>query len=270
MVSQALPMSSGSIRGSIKAMSHGHAALDRWGARYALARLYSDEQSQVPERWALFATKDLVPLGADVTIASPSALVLDRALPPGSALLVPPLVAVLRIWDDLRLELGELAVVTDGHPLSRLAAVTAAWHGADTRFVSANDAAPPAGATVLRLGTHAEPITLLTETWTSAIATGVAVDFSGSAEIVDALLETIPSASRLLLAGQEPERLTVDFYRNVHRKGLELLSLVAGPGLAFDASDPPRQSRLVTRACRVLADARLLEQCVAAMTIDAP
>jgi hypothetical protein len=261
-------MSSDSVRGSVLAVSQGHMSLDQWGAHYTLARLCSDKERQVLEQWALFETLEVLPPGSDVNIASTTALVLDRALPVESALLVPPLMVVLRIWDDLHLELGELAVVTHGHPLARLAAVTAAWHGADTVFVTPDGVEPPPGTAALHLGEHAEPITLLTERLKAAVAT-VAVDFSGAAEIIDALLESVPASSRLLLAGRDPERLTVDFYRNVHRKGLELLSTTAGPGLAFDATDRRRQTRLATRACRLLADARRFEQCVTALKIDA-
>ena len=64
-----------------------------------------------------------------------------------------------------------------------------------------------------------------------------AAEFSGRADFVDLLLESIPPQSGLALAGAGREPLTIDFYVNVHRKGLLMVSSVLDPGGAVETAD---------------------------------
>ncbi len=65
----------------------------------------------------------------------------------------------------------------------------------------------------------------------SAFPAVCAVELSGRAESVDLVLEAVPRYARVLFAGPLGDRLTIDYYVNVHRKGMhsEIDGAVAGP-----------------------------------------
>jgi threonine dehydrogenase-like Zn-dependent dehydrogenase len=56
-----------------------------------------------------------------------------------------------------------------------------------------------------------------------------AIDLSGRPETIDLLLEVVPRWGRVMLAGRTRQPLTVDFYNNVHRKGVLLLTSIFDP-----------------------------------------
>ncbi len=134
--------------------------------------------------------------------------------------------ASLRMWDRLHLSLGEAVVITAGHRWSNLAAVVATWYGAVPVIVHSNDPRPlPPGVTRLETPDPADRARALASQL-KGLPVVVAADLSGRADAVDMLLEAIPPMSRLMLAGAAGEHLTIDYYVNVHRKGLHLLSCV--------------------------------------------
>lgn len=144
-----------------------------------------------------------------------------------------PTASLLALWDTLSLELGESAVVTDGHRWSRLAAVVASWYGAfPVVFVSEGTTAPN-GALLVRVEDPSEAVRGLQSTLQGRPGVA-AVDLSGRADFVDLLLESIPSESGLALAGDGREPLTIDFYVNVHRKGLHMVSSLLDPAPPAD------------------------------------
>jgi hypothetical protein len=166
--------------------------------------------------------------------------------------------ACLWLWDRLGLELGGTAVVTGGHPWSRLALQVAGWHGAialiaiDVEPPLPNDAAviPSAGAS----GALQQLASLL-----SAATSVCAADLSGRSEVVDLLLEALPTSSRVALVGESREHLTIDFYQNVHRKGLTLVSAV------LSAETSEHCPSLLEKAQRLLRQAERRQACLAAL-----
>jgi hypothetical protein len=175
--------------------------------------------------------------------------------------LAPAVSSVLRIWDKLGLELGEAAVVTDGHQWSRLAALAATWYGAlPVLFVTTTPTGPLPGVTTRpSTGSDEEARELaIVLRRRPAVA---AVELSGTAGMVDLLLEALPRSSRLMLAGNARERLTIDYYSNVHIKGVRLFSDV------LSAEDRGSSEAAVTvRTLRLLARPHVAAACRDALT----
>jgi hypothetical protein len=161
------------------------------------------------------------------------------------------------VWNCLGLSIGEAVVVTAGHRWSRLAALVATWYGAVPVIMSTNDSRPlPAGVTRLEVSDPADRVRVLASMVTECPAV-VAADLSGRADAIDMLLEALPPMSRLMLAGDAGEPLTIDYYVNVHRKGLRLMSCVFDEGASL--------GEFVERAERVLARPERAEACRAAL-----
>jgi len=184
------------------------------------------------------------------------------ALEADAMALVPAVCAALELWDTLKLEVGEAAVVTDGHPWSRAVALVASWYGALPVVLISDDAASVPG--VIRVSTTGapDPVRELVVNLQGRPAVAAA-ELSGRADAVDLLLEALPASSRVMLAGAAREPLTIDYYVNVHRKGLRLVSgmLDAGPMHAVDAGADARAGR----ARRLLARPARLAACREAM-----
>ena len=162
--------------------------------------------------------------------------------------LAPLAAEALRVWDALGLELGGAAVVPAGTPWSAVFVEVATWYGAIPVIVSA--ATSPAGADsgAGELGTAVEPLRRQLAQFPAVYA----VELTGRAETVDLLLEAIPNRSRVMFAGPARDLFTIDYYINVHRKGLHLASTVLAPRSATSAAEANR--RPIERASRLLAD----------------
>jgi threonine dehydrogenase-like Zn-dependent dehydrogenase len=166
-----------------------------------------------------------------------------------AAVLLPFLAEALRAWDLLDLEIGSAAVVTQGSPWSGVLAAVARCYG---------------GVPVLVGGARAEGDSTIDVSDADAVAKFAAtlsafpavcgVELSGRAEAVDLLLEAAPPYAHVLFAGPRGDRLTIDYYVNVHRKGMHLKSTVLSPARVLTADRADRQ--LTERACRLLSNAR--------------
>lgn len=175
------------------------------------------------------------------------------------AALAAPLVAeALRAWDLLGLELGAAAVVTDGLPWSPLVASVARCYGAIPTVAGGN---ATGGERILAW--DAESVAAFAKTLKPYPAV-CAIELSGRADSVDLLLEAVPRDTRMLFAGPGQDRLTIDYYVNVHRKGLHLSSTVLSARQAFSgaASDQHR----VQRALRLLASPTRAAGCLEAIS----
>jgi hypothetical protein len=167
--------------------------------------------------------------------------------------------AVLWLWDSVGLELGEVALVTDGHRWSRLAAVVATWYGAiPILFITATPGEVAPGVTaVASTGSEKEARDL------AAMVRGrpgiAAAELSGTAAMVDLLLEALPRGSRVIIAGNAREPLTIDYYLNVHIKGVSLTSGI------LDAT--PSDAAIDVRAQRLLAQPAFSAACRTALAL---
>ena len=200
--------------------------------------------------------------GSDVEVSASDCVVLPASLNPAVAVLVPPIAAALALWETLRLELGDAAVWTSGGPLSGLVGQAALWRGACPGI----ELGEPSGVYDPR---QVEQVHLAdTEAAATRLVTLVstrpgfaAVDLSGRADVIDVLLEVIPRWGRLLLAGPAGTPVTIDYYRNVHRKGIVFATTVLEPSRVFDAHSDVRSQ--VARACAILGNSRMAAQCSA-------
>lgn len=174
-----------------------------------------------------------------------------------TGILIPLVAEALRAWDLLGLEIGSAAAVTPGQPWQGLLTLVAGWYGAVP--VLPGEAGGPAAIADL---SDPDASSHLRRALSSFPAVA-AVDLSGRADVVDILLEAIPRSARVLFAGPRHERLTIDYYVNVHRKGLLLASTVLSPLRAFE--DDATTSALVGRACRLLGNPGRAAACTAAV-----
>jgi threonine dehydrogenase-like Zn-dependent dehydrogenase len=116
------------------------------------------------------------------------------------------LARALWAWEELGLELGETALISGEGPMARMVALAASCRGA---------------CPVVLVGSAAQGLPGAEEL--AGRAGVAAVDLTGRSETVDALLEALPHGARLMLAGHESEPQTIDYYNNIHRKGVHLL-----------------------------------------------
>jgi hypothetical protein len=183
--------------------------------------------------------------------------------PPGANPLLLAVAEALAVWDALALEIGETAVVTDGHPWSRLCALVASWYGTLPVIFVTDGRDGPEGSSTLRTDDSSAAVKKL-EAALGDKPGVAALDLSGRADHVDLLFEALPRFSRLMLAGPSRDTFTIDFYVNVHRRGLRLLSRVLDPDAVMRDRTAP-SAEYLARAGRLLANPRLNEACHAAV-----
>jgi hypothetical protein len=189
------------------------------------------------------------------------------ALPPDAAALVPAVARALWAWDTLALELGDVAVVTDGHPHAELLALAATWYGAlPVVRLSRHAVASSHGIERVTVDDPQAAIKELSARLGDRAGVAV-VDLSGRTDTVDVLLSAIPSYTRLLLAGSAREPLTIDFYNNVHRKGIDLYSGLYDPSL--ERSDDHACARRLARAAHLMQRAERAAASRAAVSASA-
>lgn len=171
------------------------------------------------------------------------------AEPGVDAVALAPLVSeALRVWDALRLELGDAALITAPSPWTSVLAEVASWYGAFPIVVSpvqdGGDRGGPEQVQQLRDRLSGYPAVR-------------AVEVSGRADAVDLLLETVPHETAVMFAGPSREPFTIDYYVNVHRKGLYLASTVLSARRARTSDQASAQ--LADRANRLLAGGTRLQ-----------
>ena len=96
-----------------------------------------------------------------------------------------------------------------------------------------------------------------------------ALELSGRADVVDSMLEAIPRFTRLGMFGAKRESLTIDYYVNVHRKGLEMVSGVLDPFAALTRQSE-RALEDIARASRLLHVSARADECRVAMAAAGP
>lgn len=164
----------------------------------------------------------------------------------GPAAVEPYLAAAVGAWQELGLDLGETALVSGDGIQARMLCLAALWHGACP--VVRLDSKDPdiAGVDHCRLPEDDPDPALEALAKRLAAAPAVAaVDLTGRAVVVDALFEVLPGYARLMLAGSGGEPLTIDYYNNIHRKGITVLARRIDSGSGLDGSMPERVRALL-------------------------
>lgn len=222
-----------------------------YGARYALARIGDLEGSEIV-------------LHNDQCIAVPPSLGSEEAL------LGPPLAVALSVWDQLHLELGEAAVYTDGNPLSNLVGQVAIWRGGCPVVKLQMDSDGQVQDGVERIDLMMDPDEIVNRIKGRIVGkAGVgAVDLSGRPETIEMLLDVMPRWGRLMIAGRTQQLLTVDFYNDVHRKGLLFSCRSLDPSNVFNEEE---ESRIFLGAAfRILQNKAMAAICSRVMCLPRP
>jgi hypothetical protein len=197
--------------------------------------------------------------GQEVQVTAERVADLPPALDANAARLVPLVATALGAWESLGLELGEVALVTGDGPAARLMAVAATWFGAcPVLRLGASDALTLPGIETLPAGEFG-PAALGARLKTRPGV--VVIELSGRPDVVDLILEAIPMFTRVLFAGPPGHRLTVDFYVNVHRKGLLLRSSTLAPASSVAAAWAGDAGQRCARAARFLTVPARLAEC---------
>jgi threonine dehydrogenase-like Zn-dependent dehydrogenase len=252
------------LRVHIQATSHDVSAL-AGGRPFAVGRTGSALDSE-GHRAETVLVRGTHTADSEVNIQTSECVVLAAPLSAGLAILVPPLASALALWETLRLELGDAVVWTTGHPLSALVGQVALWRGAcpAIELGSPADARAHSGTTEFVDSAEQEDAAKRLARLVGARPGFAAVDLSGRADLIDTLLEVMPQWSRLLLAGPPGAPLTIDFYKNVHRKGATIACTTIEPSRVFDTHSDVQQQ--VRRACEILRNPRLAQTCQALLT----
>lgn len=162
-------------------------------------------------------------------------------------------------WDLLGLELGEIALYTADSSLGGLLAQAALWRGASQvlQIGESTDGKVPPGVEVVPTDNPLAVIRALAPR--AARAPGfAAIDTSGRADTLDIFFEVVPTWGRILLGAEKSQPATVDFYNNVHRKGVTLVCRQLGP----EVTKSPELAPHIERAAAILGNPRLAKQCI--------
>lgn len=213
---------------------------------YAVARAEGTATGRV---LALLPTADATTFEVDSSHCIP----LDGNLSAEVALHVPALALSLWAWDQMQLEIGEAAVYTAESPFQHFLGEAALLRGAlpVIQLGSSPTYQAPSHAQVLNIGESSALLTELKDRLAECV--GVAsIDASGKAEVTDVIFETLPRWGRLLLAAHRPAPINIDFYNNVHRKGIDMRGCSLDPLQVFDPALRANYDPCVVRAIALL------------------
>ncbi len=193
---------------------------------------------------------------------------LEQDLPSARAMLVPDLALALAICASARLELGEIAVYSSGARHEALIGLVAGWcTGRDVIRIDFNDGAGVTPAGVQKVdGSDPQRALEIIQRSTRNTAGFAAIVLSSKAEAMDVLLEAMPTWGRLVVASRSTESATIDFYNNVHRKGVTVLGMPASPRCMFEPERRTALSPFLIRAMRVMQNDALATACLTDMT----
>ena len=186
-------------------------------------------------------------------VESTQCIPIDGGLSAERALHVPALALSLWVWETLQLEIGEAAVYTADSPFEHFLGETALLRGAlpVLQLGTASNYAAPEGVQVLTAGEASELLADLKGRLADSVGFA-AVDAGGKAEVTDVIFETLPRWGRLLLAAHRPTPINIDFYNNVHRKGIDMRGCSLDPLQLFDPAQRGNFDVFVRRAIALL------------------
>lgn len=215
-----------------------------------------------PVRRAVLLRGDHAP-GTEIEIDAGSCVPLPPCEEVEDILLIAPTAALLAAWRTLNLELGDAAVWTGDSNLSRLAGHLALSGGAcpGIQLAGCLSTGPRRGDFEVVDWDDPEQAMSALARIVSGRPGFAALELTGRAEVIDILLEIIPRWGRLFLAGPAGQPVTLDFYKNIHRKGVVLSSETLDVSRVFDARLGPRLHEEMIRAARLLATPTTREFC---------
>lgn len=219
----------------------------------ALARVLAGSDNSVKNRGISYVlTMVDSPDASILVVPDAECFPVPLSLGTDEALLAVPLASAMYLWDRLGLELGEVAMYTEGSDFADLIGQVAIWRGGlpVIRLDRSSGGIPLDRGECLSIADQEESLRRL-QLLIKDKPGLAAVDLSGRPEMIDLILEIIPRWGRVMLAGQSQQPVTVDFYTNVHRKGAVVLC---------EAFDPLRILEKKERASYLSMAFRLVEK----------
>jgi hypothetical protein len=226
----------------------------RQGAVLGIGRRLLAPVDQEAERTILIEARRCIPL--------------HQSLPDEQAMRIQALALALAICDAADLELGEVAVYTSGVAHESIVATVAQWRTARDairlRLQEDALACPPGVQDV----DGADPQRALEVIrMTASHAPGfAAIVLSPQPEALDVLLEAMPMWGRLVIGSASSAPATIDFYNNIHRKGVRMVSVPSSARFIFEAPARADRTTLIERAIRILTCEDLAAACLANVT----
>ncbi len=214
-------------------------------AQYAVARVIDAGASEHRSGDRLLIRLTGATCSEAIDVAPGACIGLSEPVPASDAVLIPAAAKASRVWRLLELEIGEVAVCTDG-PLADAVALMAGWCGASVMRLTFDGAGPRAE----RVGVADVEAMARLRAAVAAAPGAAAVDLSGRGEMIAALIEALPRAGRLLLTAPPSGAFTTAFYTDVHRKGI----VIRGGDLDSLFADPFAWRADVRNASRLLLD----------------
>lgn len=232
------------------------------GGGFAVVRARSPAEASEYDL-ALAEIPEGVTVGMYSHAAAERMIRVPRPIGPDLAIMIPPLAAALAAWFSLRLELGEAAVVvSDEANVSRWLALAAQWYGGMPVVASTSrqgdlgvdlpepicSESPDGLVDSIRRDTANRP------GWTG-------LECTGRPEMLEVMLDAVPKWGRIALADQSSSPATIDFYNNVHRKGVRLSGVSLSTTEVFSAREDSSVHQFASRAARILAHPALGARC---------
>ena len=185
---------------------------------------------------------------ARTCIPIPAGLLADRAM------LVPRLAMALAATDAVALELGDVPICTSGGEDLHLIATVCQWRsGRDVLVLDLSDGHFAATAGCRRIDSSDPQRAIEDISRASATAPGAAaIVLSRKSDAVDILLEAMPMWGRMIISSAGTEPATIDFYNNVHRKGMSLVTGPASPTVLFEPDARTGLRHFAERAIQIL------------------
>jgi hypothetical protein len=185
-------------------------------------------------------------------------------VPPGisreRASYIPALVFCLWAWNELSLELGDIAVLTGSSLISRMAGQVAIWRGACPvmGLHRMQNHVPGIRYPEMDIRDREEMLGWLCQPLKGKSGFA-AIDMDGRDWVVDVLLEVLPRWGRLMLAGEAKQSITIDYYNNIHKKGAHIITTRYQPTMIFQSEKWPGVDRHLRRALRILQNEKMAQ-----------
>lgn len=194
------------------------------------------------------------PEATALAVTAEQCIRIDDGLSAEAALQVPALALSLWAWDQLQLEIGEAAVYTADAPFEHFLGETALLRGAlpVIQVGRASAYSPQGQVEVLDIAESGDLLTRLKGRLADSVG-AAAIDLSGKAEVTDVIFETLPRWGRLMLAAHRASPLNIDFYNNIHRKGVDMRGCSLDPLQVFEPALRAGGDLFVKRAMALLA-----------------
>ena len=201
--------------------------------------------------------------------AKPRIVSVPPTIAPDAALAAPILATMLAVWEELHLELGEIAVVTGDGVHSSMAGVAATICGALPVVHLGRQVA--SHGELHRISVRSDESEACLDRLRGIMCDGygvAAVELSGQAGVLDLLLESLPRYSRLMLAGSRSQPATIDYYNNIHRKGVFVLTRDLEPAAHLGTTPGKGMEDYLRRAFILLEDRDTACRCVDALLLS--